>query len=244
MAKAYYDVSYKTYYNDRLKPVLFRGKESHPLYLRVTYDRETTSFRSYYFDLFRQKKYDLQGPTLAQIDELEGRVIDYIIARNTNRFNLDLVLYEYRLYGADILNKFERPFLLWLAECLRTELLPELATVIEQGTEEVLAIQLWDDLKGSLRPDLVSRIEEKAVREVQLYYLLAAYVREKHPKGPFYLPYHEWDLEEDHITTYQIALEEFLNRTFGRADIIVYLRRVVHSIMSRDTWRGIKSQVI
>ena len=127
MAKAYYDVSYKTYYNDRLKPVLFRGKESHPLYLRVTYDRETTSFRSYYFDLFRQEKYDLQGPTLAQIDELEGRVIDYIIARNTNRFSLDLVLYEYRLYSADLLDNFERSFLLWLAGCLRAERLPHLA---------------------------------------------------------------------------------------------------------------------
>jgi hypothetical protein len=239
MAKAYYDVSYKTYYNDRLKPVQFRGKESHPLYVRVTYDRETTSFRSYYFDLFRQKKYDLQGPTLAQIDELEGRVIDYIIARNTNRFTLDRLLSEYRLYSEDILNWFERPFLLWLAECLRAERLPDLATVVEQGTEEVLAIQLWDDLKASLRPDIVSRIEEKAFREVQLYYLLAAYVRDKFPQGPFCLPYHEWDLEEDHITTYQFALEEFLNRTFGRADTrvnIMYIRRLVHSIMSRDTW--------
>jgi hypothetical protein len=30
MAKAYYDVTYKTYYNDRIKPVQIRGKESHP----------------------------------------------------------------------------------------------------------------------------------------------------------------------------------------------------------------------
>jgi hypothetical protein len=74
---------------------------------------------------------------------------------------------------------------------------------------------------------------------VQLYYLLAAYVRDKLPQGPFCLPYHEWDLEEDHVTTYQFALEEFLNRTFGRADIrvnIMYIRRVVHSIMSNGTW--------
>lgn len=234
MAKAYYDVSYKTYYNDRLKPVLFRGKESHPLYLRVTYDRETTSFRSYYFDLFRQKKYDVKGPTLTQIDELEGRVIDYIITYNTNQFSLDLLLFEYRLYSADLLNNFERSFLLWLAECLRAEHLPDLATVVEQETEEVLAIQLWDDLKASLRPDLVSRIEEKAVREMHPYYLLAAYVRDKYPKGPFCLPYCEWNLGEDPITMYQFAFEKFLDRNSWRVDTR-YFTRMIHSNMSRGT---------
>ena len=109
MGKAFYDVSYKTYYNERIKPVLFRGKEVHPLYVRATYDRETIFFKSYYFGLFGQKKYDLQGPSQAQVDECEGRVIDYLIARNPKRFNLDLLSDNYKIYSADVLDTLERP---------------------------------------------------------------------------------------------------------------------------------------
>jgi hypothetical protein len=42
MAKEYYLVSYKTYRNDRIKPVLFQDRETHPLYVQLTYDRRTT----------------------------------------------------------------------------------------------------------------------------------------------------------------------------------------------------------
>jgi hypothetical protein len=238
MAKAYYDVTYKTYYNDRIKPVPFRGKESHPLYVQVTFDRRTIFFKSYYFELFRQKKYDSQPPTPAQIEKFEGRVIDYIIARNTDRFSLDLLQYEYKLYSADVLDTFEKPFLEWLAGFLRAERLPGLAAMIAQGTEEFLAIQLCDDLKAGLQPDLVSRIEEKAIRETEPYYLLAAFVRYMYPKGPFCLPCHEWKLEdENHFPVTDAAAEKFFDDTLWRENIrvdILDLIRKVHRMMFKN----------
>jgi len=241
MAKAYYDVTYKTYYNDRIKPVPFRGKESHPLYVQVTFDRRTIFFKSYYFELFRQKKYDSQAPTLAQIEKFESRVIDYIIARNTDRFSLDLLQDEYKRYSADVLDTFEKPFLDWLAGCLRAERLPRLAAMIAQGTEEFLAIQLWDDLKTGLQPDLVSRIDEKAIRETEPYYLMAAFVRYRYPKGPFCMPCHEWILhdEKDYPVT-DAAAEKFFDDNLWRENIrvdILDLIRKVHRMMFRDVAR-------
>ncbi len=240
MPKSHYDVAYKTYYNERIKPVEFRGKESHPLYVQVTYDRRTIFFKSYYFELFRQKKYDLQRITIDQIDQFESQVIDFIIDRNTDKLDLDLLLYEYKLFSADILDTFEKPFLEWLAGCLRVERLPALAAVIEEGTEKFLAIQLWDDMKVSLPPDIISRIDENAIREPQPYYLLAAYIRDKYPKGPFCLPLHEWFIEKDHIPINEIASWDFLERTFERENIrvnVLDLARVIHRMMFRDVGR-------
>jgi hypothetical protein len=226
MAKAYYDVTYKTYYNDRIKPVPFRGKETHPLYVQVTFDRRTIFLKSYYFELFRQKKYDVQGSTLVQIEVLEESVIGDIIARNINRFNLKLLLDEYKVYSADVLDALERPFMEWLAGCLRADHLPGLAAMVTQGTEEVWAIQLWDDLKTSLQPDLFSAIEERAIREAPPYYLLSAYVRDRYPRGPFCLPFHEWVVQEN-----QLAMKSFLKQTFWQVEMgLVDFQEVIRTV--------------
>lgn len=52
-----YKVTYKTYFNERLKEVSFHGKLTHPLYIQVTFDRKTTFYKSYYFELFSKPKY-------------------------------------------------------------------------------------------------------------------------------------------------------------------------------------------
>ena len=36
MAKEQYDISYKTYFNSRLKPVHFRGEDIFPIYVRLS----------------------------------------------------------------------------------------------------------------------------------------------------------------------------------------------------------------
>ena len=52
-------ISYKVYSNERLKKVLFYGKEIYPLYIQVIYDRKPIYFKSYFFDLLSQEKYVL-----------------------------------------------------------------------------------------------------------------------------------------------------------------------------------------
>src|SRR5258708_35403667 len=85
MAKEFYDISYKTYFNTRIKDVVFQGEETWPLYVQVTYDRETIFFKSYYFDLFSQPKYDFLKMPMIQVDALERRGPEFFFTPSAGR---------------------------------------------------------------------------------------------------------------------------------------------------------------
>src|SRR5260221_10619501 len=112
MAKTY-KVSYKTYLNDRLKQVPFHGKLTHPLYVQVTYDRKTIFFKSYYFDLFAQPKYDFLQMPLFQVDELESSVAEFLIKWDVEKFSLDHFSHRYKMFSKDLLDSFDGPFKVW-----------------------------------------------------------------------------------------------------------------------------------
>jgi len=209
MAKEFYDVSHKTYFNARIKPVFFQGKEMHPLYVQVTYDRRTIFFKSYYFGLFAQPKYEFLGVTLAQINELETRVIDYILARTGDYFSLDEVSRLYKLLSVDVLDSFDGSFKIWMGAFFRGEGLSGLAVAIEQVGEGVAGIRLWDDCKRSLDAAIFARMEEKALAWGNPYMPLATYVRGKNPEGPFCLPVFEWAEEGK-----RVEIEFFLDEIY------------------------------
>jgi len=211
MAKEFYDVSHKTYLNARIKPVLFQGKETFPLYVQVTYDRRSIFFKSYYFELFAQPKYEFLGMTLAQIDELEGRAIDYFISMAWKHFSLDDLLRQYRTISVDILDSFDDSFRQWLSVSLGAEGFPGLAGILGQSTNAVAGIRIWDDLFNILDPSIFERMEARLLNDGHPYIPLATYVRDKYPAGPFCLPLHEW-----HSIEKRVELEFFLDKSFGK----------------------------
>jgi hypothetical protein len=211
MAKEFYDVSHKTYFNTRIKPVFFQGGEMHPLYVQVTYDRKTIFFKSYYFELFAQPKYDFLGVTLAQIDELEGRAIDYFLSMAWKHFSLDGLLQQYRAISVDILDSFDDSFRRWLGVSLGVEGFPGLAGILGQPMDAVAGIRIWDDVAKILDPTIFERVEAKLLNDRHPYIPLAIYVRDKYPAGPFCLPLHEW-----HSIEKRVELELFLDKSFGK----------------------------
>ena len=221
MAKEYYDVSYRTYFNDRLKLVEFHGVETYPLYIQVTHDRRTSFFKSYYFDLLRQPKYDFSKPSLAQVDELENRLIEHLIALRKDRFYLDDLVRNYKVFGSDVLDKVDGLFRVWLADYFKKEALPGLTELMEHVPDAVVMIRVWEDLKKILHPGIFEKMEEKAVRDAEPYMLLATYIRNKQPNGPFCLPFHEWHREEK-----RIEIEVFLDEIFWRVDMGEVIRTV------------------
>ncbi len=223
MAKDYYDVSYKTYFNDRIKPVLFRGEEVYPLYVQVTYDRRTIFFKSYYFELFARPKYDFLGTTISRINELESRVIDHLIAEHSDRFGLDELSRQYKIESRDVLDSFDWSFKIWMGTFFAEEGFPGLSVLLRNAPDGVAAIQLWDDLKKNLSPDVFDRMEEMAVEDGQPYLPLATYIRDHFPEGPFCLPLYEWGKEEK-----RIAIEEYLEGmdVFRRLDMGLVIRKV------------------
>jgi hypothetical protein len=221
MAKGSYDVSYKTYFNERLKAVEFRDMTTYPLYVQVTYDRKSLFFKSYYFDLFARPKYAFLRTSLSQVDVLERRVIEFMIGMYADRFTLDEISRRYKLFSRDVLDAFDGSFKTWMAGFLKKEKLPGLAILMEHATEEVAAIQLWDDLKKVLSPDVFSRMEEMAVRAAHPYLAIATYVRNRFPAGPFCMPLHEWADNER-----RVEIETYLDDNFWRMDFGVTIRMV------------------
>jgi hypothetical protein len=217
MPKEYYDISYKTYFNDRIKPKMFQGAESYPLYVQVTFDRETSFFKSYYFDLFARPKYDFQETSIAQIDELEGRVINDIISRNKEHFDLYRFSRQYKILCQDVLDTFDRPFRIWLADYLKEDGLSGLGSLLAYSPDEVAGIRVWEDLKEILEPKRFEKMEDKAIRAGP-YLPLAMYVRHHSPEGPFCLPLHEWVVLEKNI-----AIENFIDEKFWLVEFIPIL---------------------
>ena len=199
MAKEFYDVSYKTYHNERIKPVLFRGVETHPLYVQVIYDRRSVFFKSYYFELFAQPKYAFLETSIQEINELESRVIEYIINRRRERFYLEELIRNYKKESRDILDSFDGSFKVWLGDFLREEGLPGLAAQMESNPELVAGIRLWDDLKTVLKPEVFEKMEERVFEYDSPYIPLAWYIREKFPDRPFCLSWFEWIEEQAEI---------------------------------------------
>ena len=192
MAKEYYDVSFKTYHNERIKPVMFKGVETHPLYVQVIYDRRSVFFKSYYFELFAQPKYAFLETSIQDINELESRVIEYLINWRSEWFNLDQLMRDYKKESRDLLDSFDGSFKVWLGDFFREEGLPGLAAQMESNPELVAGIRLWDDLKTAVRPELFERMEDRVFLYDTPYIPLAWYIREKFPDGPFCLPWFEW----------------------------------------------------
>ncbi|MBS1664872.1 MAG: hypothetical protein JST68_27745 [Bacteroidetes bacterium] len=196
MAKEYYSVSYKTYFNERIKPVLFNGNEVHPLYVQLTFNRKTIFFKSYYFEVFSKPKYDFLATTIDQIEELDRQAIDYVIGQREQGFDVDVFLWEYRKFGRDILDWYDSGFKIWMVEFFRGEGLDVLAELVERGKEDVAGIRLWHECKKFLAPGIFRKMEELELKCGSMYLPLAEYIRMKAPGGPFCLPAYQWMEEE------------------------------------------------
>jgi hypothetical protein len=176
-----YQVTYKTYYNDRLKQTNFHGKLMHPLYVQVTFDRKSIFFKSFFFDLFSKPKYaariagDVFGPNVNDIIKKEESLIEFIIDKNRDNFSLDLFKTKYAYYGRDLLDMMEPGFLEYLYTFLHDEGLPYLAKTVNLGS---LTCKLYDlvlDFKRCLNPKLYQKLWENSFYYSPPYLVLCAF---------------------------------------------------------------------
>ncbi|OQP65834.1 hypothetical protein A3860_14665 [Niastella vici] len=159
-----YKVTYKTYYNDRLKQVNFHSKLTYPLYVQVTFDRKSVFFKSYFFDLFSKPKYAVHiagetfGPDIKDIIKKEETLIEFIIEKNQKDFSLDHFKSEYVYYGRDLLDMMEEGFLDYLYTFFYDEGLPYLAETVKAGAYGCKLYELVKDFKRSLSPKLYQKL--------------------------------------------------------------------------------------
>jgi hypothetical protein len=211
-----YRVTYKTYYNDRLKQTNFHGKLMYPLYVQVTFDRKSIFFKSFFFDLFSKPKYaariagEVFGPNVNDITKKEESLIEFIIDKNRDNFSLDLFKTEYAYYGRDLLDMMEPGFLEYLYTFLHDEGLPYLAETVNLGSLTCKLYNLVLDFKRCLNPKLYQKLWENSFYYNPPYLVLCAF-NEK-PQQTLLKMFTVMDWEQANTTN---TFTEFLKRNFS-----------------------------
>lgn len=163
-----YKVTYKTYYNERLKKSLFHIKLMHPLYVQVIFDRVPIIFKSYYYDLFSKSKYAIRvveevfAPDIKEIIQKEEKLIEFVINRNLQNFTLEFFKNEYAFYCRDLLDIMEEYFLEYLFTFLQDEGMPILANTFKKGASDAKLYDLLQDMKMALNPALYKKLVENS----------------------------------------------------------------------------------
>ena len=163
-----YKVTYKTYFNERLKHVSFHGKFTHPLYVQVTFDRRTIFFKSYYFELFSKPRYLLlaagkkKGPSVEEVIAKENELIDFVIDQTLESFTLERFKEQYNYYCRDLCDITEDGFREYLYTFLNDKGMPALADTIKAGSKSRILYDVVQDLKIALKPALYEELIENS----------------------------------------------------------------------------------
>ena len=179
-----YKVSYKMYYNDRLKKSLFHTRLMYPLYVQVIFDRIPIIFKSYYFDLFSKAKYAIRiageahSPDVKEIIQKEKILIEFIIDKNKDDFSLELFKKQYAFYSRDLLDIMEEDFLDYLFTFLHDEGLPYLADTIRKGSKDSQLYDLVRDIKIAFNSTIYKKLIENSFYYAPPYLPLYAFAEE------------------------------------------------------------------
>jgi hypothetical protein len=176
--KKTYQVTYKVYHNERIKKVSFHGKLVYPLYIRLTFDRRSTEYKSNMFDLFMKPKYGIRvsgqvyPPSIEKIIQREEKLIEFVIDRHPDDFSLEVFKQEYDYYSRDLLDEMEEGFLNYLRLFFDDEGMPYLGDVFALSYQAVTLYDVVLDLKRALKPDLYQRLIEHSFLFAPPYYPL------------------------------------------------------------------------
>ena len=197
-----YKVTYKTYFNDRLKKVFFHDVLTYPLYIQVTFDRRTIVFKSYYFELFSKSRYaifqtdKIHGPAIMDIIEKENELIDFVIDKTLANFSLELFKQEYNFYSKDLCDEMEEGFSDFLFIFFQDKGMPAFATTIKEGSKFRIVYDVVNNLRMALKPTLYNELIENSFYYVSPYLPMYEFMEQKKKWPMLCLTVMEWENEK------------------------------------------------
>lgn len=229
-----YKVTYKTYFNDRLKYVFFHGVLTYPLYVQVTFDRKTIVFKSYYFELFSKPRYGIfqtdkiKGPAIKDIIEKENELIDFVIDKTLANFSLDVFKQEYNFYCNDLCDEMEEEFIDYLFTFFNDKGMHSLATTVKEGCKFKKAYDVLTDLKIALKPALYNEMVENSFFYASPYLPVYGFMKEIKKWPMLCLTVMEWQNEK--------VEEEFINYVIinfqkqGGSEVLKQIEKFIASL--------------
>lgn len=222
-----YKVSYKTYFNERLKQVSFHGKLTYPLYIQVTFDRKTIFFKSYYFELFSKPRYFLSvagltgGPSIEDIIKKENSLIDFIIDKNLSDFSLDLFKKEYAYYSKDLCDVTEDGFIDYMYVFFQDKGMPAFAVMVQQGSRFRIVYDVVRDMKRAFNKPLYDELVENSFYYAPPYLPLYGFMQQTKKWPMLSLTVLEW---EDEKTKVQFA--DYVQKYYPNIDLKEVMEQV------------------
>lgn len=222
-----YKVTYKTYFNERLKEVSFHGKLTHPLYIQVTFDRKTTFYKSYYFELFSKPKYHLLaagkkgGPTLEQVIAKENELIDFVIDKTLDDFSLERFREQYLYYCRDLCDVTEDGFRAYLLTFFHDKGLPVFAATLNEGSKTKILYDVVRDLKTALKPALYDELIENSFYYAPPYLPLFRFMMQFKKWPILSLSLMEWENED-----VRNSFSEYVVKNFPSQDVKEVVKKV------------------
>jgi hypothetical protein len=214
-------ISFKIYFNDRLKQVYFHGITTHPLYVQVTYERRTIFFKSYYFELLSKERYLLtvpgtgirKGPDLLDVIKKETEVIKFITDKHADDFSLELFKKEYAHYSKDLCEELECGFINYLHTFFWDEGMPALGDIMLHGSKNVIAFDAVRDMKSSFNKALYDKLIEHSFYHAPPYLPVYGFMKESKQWPMLILTVMEWERPET-----QAAFREYASLYFPGMD--------------------------
>lgn len=231
-----YKISYKLYHNTRLKPVFFHGKEMFPLYVQVTFDRQSIYFKSYYFDLLSAPIYATRHhsasrhPGIREIEEKEERLIEFILQKYADDFSLELFKEKYAYYSSDLLSLMDGEFKDYLFTFFNDEGDDFLAMMIKRSSDLESGIRIVEGLQHPLKPSLYRKMIEHAAYYVPGYLPVTTLQKDKGDRLLTFSIF-EWELPENKEALNQILSHSF--PSYNTDDVASYVKKTAQRALSK-----------
>jgi hypothetical protein len=223
-------ITYKTYFNDRLKAVDFHGKLTHPLYVQVTYERRTIFFKSYYFELFSKPRFFLDvpgagaaGPDLELVIRKEHEVIDFVIEKHKEDFSLEVFKDAYNYYSKDVCDLAEGGFRDYLFTFFWDEGSPHLGDLVKHGGKHVVMYNLVRDFKRTLRKELYDKLVENSFAYAPPYLPLHGFMLDRKRWPELMLTMMEFRSLEN-----SVAFREYMEITYPGVNVLELAKEVIN----------------
>ncbi|RWU08198.1 hypothetical protein [Pedobacter chitinilyticus] len=209
MAKKY-KVSYKTYLNQWLKEVPFHGRNSHPLYCQVTYQRRPIYFKSAIYELLSAPRFQESRngkrivPLMSFADRVENEHLSYAINSCSDDFSLEEFKLKYAYYTTDLCMSMEEGLRLVLSLHFSEIGLPSIGKAVLASAPSTILYDLLQELYQLIRPGTVKEIQ-KTLSGLLPYQDLYDYVSTKRKVTERIFTLKDWELEREKFVLFQQA---------------------------------------
>ena len=222
-------ISFKVYPNERLKKVLFHGKEMYPLYIQVIYNRQPIYFKSYFFDLLSKEKYALhyiggkKPPAEKEVIAKEESLLRFLIERQNKNFSLETLQKDYYYYSKDLLNLLDDGFKNYLVTYLEDQGQPYIALMVESARETIMSSDLVHGFRSALKPPLFKLLLENAPYYGPAYIPLQDFMEKKETAFFYTFSVYEWE-------QYKMQFESFLKKEYSEysfENVQAYMKKLI-----------------